>query len=448
MRAWRAGFRVFVGLKKTTIIIGFPRCVPRKTIGLRTVRGTHPTCILSVPNIMQVIDGSKGEGGGQIIRNAIVYATLFQVPLRIHSIRAKRSNPGLRAQHVTGLQLAVDICGGSLSGAQVGSNTFEYHPRGEKDEKQYVRNLFADIGTAGSICLLLQVGLPCLIYNSYMDSLELRGGTNADMAPQIDYMEEVLLPTISRHCIRDTMDTDANIVVVDIKTRGYYPIGKGVVNCSLHEVLHNFKGPMHPLILMERGRVESIHIKCFHAGKLPAFVASKMADAASRLIANSSLEDVKNVTPSVELVKHEPAVGSASGIIIVAKTSTNCIFGASSLGNRKEKAEITGAKAAQELLDTLHAGGCVDEWLQDQLILFIALAYGESKILTGCLTQHTQTAIDVAKEMTGAEFQVMKVDDLVNDGTARSFNQREYGKRDCIYGRHIISCKGIGFQKN
>ena len=410
---------------------------------------------------MLILDGSEGEGGGQIIRNSIVYASLLKLPLRIHSIRAKRSNPGLRAQHVKGLELAADICGGSLTGAEVGSCVVEFRPEksvskgGHKDKDSAI---FCDIGTAGSICLLLQVALPCWLYNSNsINSLELSGGTNASMAPQIDYFQEVLLPMISKNCFhaddsQNNTDTDtatdtipnSNILDLDITTRGYFPIGNGVVHCSLHSDMKHFKGPIHPITLMERGEVVSIHIKCFYAGKVPEFVPNKMAKSASKLIKQSSLDELNSIHPSVEIIKHEPAVGSASGIIIVANTSTNCIIGASSLGGRKEKAETVGARAAQELVDNLCSGGCVDEWLQDQLIIFMALADGTSKIRTGCLTQHSQTAIDVATKLTGAHFEVTKTG-ARNEIEAASYSEA-YGKQGCVHGPHIITCRGIGFQ--
>jgi len=230
---------------------------------------------------------------------------------------------------------------------------------------------------------------------------------------------------------------------MDIITRGYYPVGNGVVKCSLRSDLRNFQGPINPITLMDRGKVTSIHIKSFYAGKLPDFVAKKMAKSALKLIKQFSHSDLDGVEPTVEITKHDPAVGSACGIMIIANTSTNCIFGASSLQKRNEKAEKVGTRAAQELLDNLRSGGCVDEWLQDQLIIFMALADGMSQIRTGCLTQHTQTAIDIAIELTGAQFDVHKVDPS-NEDKNIIFSD-EYGKQGCVHGQHIISCVGIGF---
>ena len=395
---------------------------------------------------MRILDGSKGEGGGQILRNAIVYASLLKIPIQIHSIRANRNNPGLRSQHVKGLELAVNICGGKLTGAKVGSGTVEYHPAKIQYEFEESCDIISDIGTAGAITLLLQVAVPCWLFHAHaIKSLELIGGTNATFAPQIDYFQDVLLPTISKHCIFKS--NSASFLDFNIKTRGYYPIGKGVVSCSLNKFSEQFNGTIRPITLMKRGFVTNIHVKCFHAGKIPEFVPKIIAKSAMRLINLSSLHELSGIQPSIEIIKHEPAVGSACGIMITAKTSTGCLFGGSALQNRNEKYEKVGTRAAQELLDSLSSGGCVDEWLQDQLIIFMALALGTSKIRTGCLTQHTRTAINLATEMTGVHFEVLpqhRKSDVASD----DLRSEEYGKDGCIYGQHIITCKGIGLDSD
>mmetsp|Transcript_564 Transcript_564/g.1005 ORF Transcript_564/g.1005 Transcript_564/m.1005 type:complete len:412 (+) Transcript_564:97-1332(+) len=401
---------------------------------------------------MITIDGSRGEGGGQILRNAMSYAALFQQSLRIHSVRAQKNPPGLRAQHKCSLDIAAEICGGGLIGANIGSHSFDFHPISSSEcrfrKQECKEKLVIDIGTAGSICLLLQVALPCWVFNSSrVKLLELRGGTNASLAPQIDYMLNVFLPIISRQCFGYI------VAQIDVQTRGYYPIGKGIVQCLLNPILETFQGPLQPIILMERGHVVSISIQCFYAGKVPRFVACRMGNAASNYIQKAL--NPSPVQPTIEIIKHEPAIGSASGILIIAKTDTNCIFGASALGSRSEKPERTVEKAAQELLDSLNSGGCVDAWLQDQLIIFMALAQGESKIRTGCLTLHTRTAIDVACQMTKAAFEIVKIDSAGQDDSSSSNHvvmkddddANKYGEKGCIPGQHIIICQGVGLRK-
>lgn len=404
------------------------------------------------PSRIIVIDGSKGEGGGQILRNAIAYAVIFRVPLKVHSIRAGRSTPGLRAQHATGLNLARDICGGTLKGAEVGSDCIEYEPPIEPilpQEGCDELSISAAIGTAGSICLLLQVGFPCaLLLQSRLTcavSMRLEGGTNAALAPQLDYFEEVFLPTITQHAIKEEQNIDicSDIVSLNVEKRGYYPIGGGIVNIRVSQWFQRTCKPLHPIVLMERGILRSIHIKSFYGGRAHSSIPQKMANAAlEHILQNCSiLEELTNVIPTVEVVKHQQARGSGTGIIIIAKTSTNCIFGSSALGDRKSKPQLAGEKAAKELIDALVSGGCVDDWLSDQLILFMALAKGESKILTGGLTLHTRSAIQVATEMTSAEFNIQKIE----ASKLEESSEENYGSHGRINGKHIISCKGVGF---
>jgi RNA 3'-terminal phosphate cyclase (ATP) len=210
---------------------------------------------------------------------------------------------------------------------------------------------------------------------------------------------------------------------------------------------------------------------------------------------------LNNIIPTVEIVHETAAIGSGYGILIVAETTTGCRLAGSALGtilsnnnnnNRKrrtnnhnnaayssnnnhdailkqqqqqESAKAVGREAAQELVSTLECGGACDEWCQDQLILFMALAQGESELLTGSLTQHTQTAIWLAQRLTNVKFEIQRLitedDDNSNErhhddaaatiATATTSNDNnvgggdEYGRDGRIPGKHRIRCTGIGF---
>lgn len=132
------------------------------------------------------IDGSVMEGGGQILRVSAALSCITGSPIRITKIRAGRSSPGLRPQHLSGLQLVSDLCSGSLQGASIGSTDISLTPG-----KIHSGTHTADTHTAGSVCLLLQVALPCALYADASSQLLLKGGTNAEMAPQIDYTVKV-----------------------------------------------------------------------------------------------------------------------------------------------------------------------------------------------------------------------------------------------------------------
>lgn len=391
------------------------------------------------------LDGSFGEGGGQILRNAAAFAGLLQVDLVVDNIRAGRKQPGLRAQHVASLRLVAEICGGTIIGAEVKSTHIRYVPsvaappsHSASAPPTNAESMFrGEIGTAGSICLLLQAALPCALFSGRTLTLDLRGGTNATLAPQYDYWEHVFLPALA-----SGFGLDKGRIAAFVKRRGYFPKGGGQVVVTVDQAAPSQK--LRPMHRVERGRVVSMFVRAFHAGSILRPFAQEMADRAreyvQRHLANASDADAPLWT--VEVASETRSVGTASGILIVATTSTGCVLGGSALGHPKQGAQETGYLAARELCSALDDGGCVDDWLQDQLILYMALADGTSTLLTGSLTLHTRTAIWVAEELTGATFEVERV------GSDSANHQRNDGAADAegrIPGMHTIRCHGIGF---
>ncbi|XP_067678311.1 RNA 3'-terminal phosphate cyclase-like [Haliotis asinina] len=348
-----------------------------------------------------VIDGGMLEGGGQILRNSAALSCLLGQPVTINNIRAGRSNPGLRPQHLMGLQLIRDICGGKLTGDRVGSTEVTFHPGPIKGGSYQ-----ADTKTAGSICLLMQAAMPCLLYADGESVLSLRGGTNAEMAPQVDYTIMVFNPMAEEFGLKSECD---------IRRRGYYPKGGGEVKITSYPTKK-----LKPVSMTTRGQVTKVNIRSFVAGVLPI----KVADTMARCAVDTIRQTYKDVPISKDVVK-EPdhaAVGTGTGIIIVAETSTGCLLAGSALGKKGVPAEKVGIDAAQMLLDNLAHGGCVDDYLQDQLILLMALAEGKSDVLCGPITLHTKTAIHVAQLLTKAKFEIKKLSDNSN----------------------VIECEGIG----
>ena len=441
----------------------------RRTIGplLPGKHWTHQPSIpsSSTPKIMMptapttaVVDGSRGEGGGQILRNAIAYATILQRGVRIYGVRAGRVNPGLRAQHLTGIRLAVDAMAddekgtnGRLEGDALHSTEIRYQPPAATDDDDandraaVERTITGDTGTAGSIVLLLQAALPGALFgrkNKAPCRLRLRGGTNATMAPQYDYWERVFWPTVREQC-----GLEADQIQARVLRRGFFPKGGGEVEVRIKPLN---KLPLQPIRLTNRGDVASIYIRSFHAGNLPRHLAEQMAK-----VAKSTLRQrYPNVPLETEIVTERQAVGSGLGILVMATTTTGCRLAGSALSSPQKKARDVAAEAARELLQTLDDGGCVDEWLQDQLILFMALAGGVSEMVAGSLTLHTQTAIWIAQELSGAAFEVTRVVDHQQQAkttpgmpSSAVANSPEYGKDGRIAGKHLIRCHGIGFHK-
>ncbi|KAL7984881.1 RNA 3'-terminal phosphate cyclase isoform X1 [Crotalus tigris] len=352
------------------------------------------------------IDGSVMEGGGQILRVSTALSCLLNKPLQVKNIRAGRSQPGLRPQHLSGLQMVRALCDGQMEGGDIGSTEITFTPGKIKGGTH-----IADTKTAGSVCLLMQVAMPCVLFAASPSELRLKGGTNAEMAPQIDYTLMVFKPIAEKFGL---------IVDCDIKRRGYYPKGGGEVVVRMSPVKQ-----LNPITLTDRGTVTKIHGRAFVAGALPIKVARDMASAAVKCIR----KEIRDLYVNIQTVR-EPdneAFGTGSGIIIVAETSTGCLLAGSSLGKRGKNADKVGIEAAEMLLGNLRHGGAVDDYLQDQLIIFMALANGKSRIKTGPITLHSETAIHFAELLTKAKFTVTKSED-------------EASSKDT----HIIECQGIG----
>uniref|UniRef100_A0A3P8QM50 RNA 3'-terminal phosphate cyclase n=1 Tax=Astatotilapia calliptera TaxID=8154 RepID=A0A3P8QM50_ASTCA len=353
------------------------------------------------------IDGSVMEGGGQILRVSAALSCIIGSSIKITKIRAGRSTPGLRPQHLTGLQLVSDLCSGSLQGASIGSTDISLTPG-----KTRAGNYTADTQTAGSVCLLLQVALPCALYADAASQLCLKGGTNAEMAPQIDYTIKVFKPIVEKFGVHFDCD-------IRMRSVGFYPKGGGEVMVTVNPVKE-----LTPVTMTERGNITKIYGRAYVAGVLPFKLAKDMSAAAVRTIRKEIKELYINIQPQQE---KEKACGNGNGILIIAESSTGCIFAGSALGKKGVYADKVGIEAAEMLLKNIRHNGCVDEFLQDQLIIFMALAKGTSRIRTGAVTLHTQTAIHIAEQLTQAKFTITKCEDELS--------------RNITY---IIECQGSG----
>lgn len=256
---------------------------------------------------------------------------------------------------------------------------------------QLPKILTADPGTAGSTTLLLQVALPCLLFSPPgnwqafnaqtlheppTSVLALRGGTNASLAPQIDYTQTILFPFLSKHFHLSPSLT--------VNRRGYYPRGGGSVLCTVPSI----SGPLPPVILTERGQVNAIRGGA-RVGGLPSWIAQRMVSGANRALLESGIASTKISLTAVR-ERGEDIIGAGGGILLWAETDNGCLIGGSAVSTREKKPETVGEEAARELLKNLNHGGCVDEYLQDQIIIFLALAKGTSIIEAGPLTDHTR----------------------------------------------------------
>jgi len=327
------------------------------------------------------IDGSMGEGGGQVLRTSLALAAILRREVRIFNIRAGRAEPGLKAQHLTSVRAVTEICGASSKGLQVGSTEFIFSPGVLK-----AGSFRFDVGTAGSITLVLQTLMPMLPFTPGTVELEITGGTDVKWSPPIDYLRLVTLPLLER------MSVHASILVL---RRGHYPRGGGAVRITATpvSVLKNIVGK-------EGGDVIAI-TGVSHSVKLPIRVAERQASAVTRVIERKSFPRPKIEIDASENNTH---LGPGSGIVLCATTSKGGVLGADSLGERGRPAEVVGEDAAKKLLEELGSGAFLDRHMGDMIVPYAALAEGVSDVSLSQVTLHTVTNVKVAEQAAGVQF--------------------------------------------
>ena len=399
------------------------------------------------------IDGSYGEGGGQIIRNACTYAAILKKNIRITNIRAGRRTPGLRPQHLVGLRLLAAASGSTLAeGNHVGSTEILFLGSNRSKTTASERGEYVgDTKTAGAICLLMQTVLPFALFRGCKEDggddgllkFSLKGGTDVASAPPLDYIRYIFFPVLCNFGMAELKHS----IDLSLVTRGFYPRGGGEVHITIRRLSSNSL-LLPPIRLTERGNIVGITIHAFASGKCPLSIAQKLASTVQKMISSNprfnaipiSIEvngETTQTDPFARDLKKFRTSGSGCGVLITAKTDTGCVLGGSATGSPKVQLEETARLATQEVIEAMDSGGCVDKYLQDQLIIYMALAGGVSEILCDSLTMHTKTAIWLAsKILPSVRFEVTKVESAGEvDGNPH------VGASSC----YRVRCHGIGF---
>ncbi len=330
---------------------------------------------------MLIIDGSFGEGGGQILRTSIALSSILLKPIRVINIRAKRKPPGLRRQHMTAIKVLATLTNAEVKGVTMGSTVVEFMPKVRKGG-----NYSFDIGTAGSISLVLQAALPVMLFASDRVTLTIRGGTDVPWSPPIDYVRYVFAPILREMGAK---------VRIDVLRRGHYPRGGGIVRIEVEPVNY-----LEPLDKLDRGNVLFIE-GLSHAVKLPQHVALRQEYAARDFLEKRGYRNVKIRIEAYD-PRRDPHLGPGSGIVIWAKTE-HSILGADALGAKGKPAEKVGLEAAEKLVNDLSTGAALDTHMGDMIIPFLAVAKGVSEITAAKLTMHAYTNIEVVKKFINTE---------------------------------------------
>lgn len=353
---------------------------------------------------MLTIDGNHGEGGGQILRTALAFSCLTGTPFRMNNIRLGRAKPGIKPQHLHCIRALKELCGAKADGDDIGSTSLLFIPG-----KITAKNTTIDIGTAGSITLLLQAVLTPCMFADKTHTLKILGGTDVPFSMPIDYFSEVVLPQFRRIC-----DFDLKIL-----KRGYYPLGGGEVHLTIKpRFSKNVLGTIENLRLAlahnqftitSRGTLTSIKgISHASADLSLRTVAERQAAAATQAIRTL------NVPIHIQNQYHKtPSTGS--GITLWAIYSQNgevhpenpVRIGADALGKRDVPAEDVGITAAKKLITEINSGAPIDRHLADNIIPLLALVKN-STISVSEITLHTKTNLWVVEQFLGPTFKEEK----------------------------------------
>ncbi|XP_030378149.1 RNA 3'-terminal phosphate cyclase [Scaptodrosophila lebanonensis] len=347
------------------------------------------------------IDGGYLEGGGQAVRNALSLSCILKRPVRIINIRANRPNPGLSHQHVHGVNLLRNITKARVTGNHMHSTVVEFTPQTLISDTYKV-----DTRTAASITLIYQVALPVLLFGNKPSRLDVIGGTNVSFAPQIEYMQHVVEPNLKHFGISFELK---------VLQYGFYPRGNGRSVLDI-EPLSSLKSVQ----LTDFGRLKSVVGWSYCSGRLPKSISLDMQQTAQREMHRLWPENECNI--QAFKLSPEKARDNGAGIVLSASTSSGCVVGAAALGDKNIDGHVLGSDASCELASYIKSEVCIDGHLQDQLIIYMALASGRSIIKTSAVTKHTRTAMYVAETMTGVKFET-------------TYDES---------GQALISCDGIG----
>lgn len=328
------------------------------------------------------IDGSFGEGGGQILRTSLTLSAIFNKAIVIENIRAKRSKPGLRPQHLTCVRAMAKVTGAKVEGAEIGSKNLCFHPSAIL-QGNYLFDVAEKRKSAGSVALIFQTLLLPLSLAKGISRVTIKGGTHVPWSPPFDYLSKVFLPTVSRMGICSTLD---------IIRCGWYPEGGGEVRAVIHPIRS-----LKSIFLTERAQSLHIEVTCA-SSNLPSHIIDR-----ENIRIESRLKErgLKVAFRTLDV----PAVGQGNAVFLCAKNE-HTIAGFSSLGKRGKKAETVADEVADAFFHFLDGGASVDTHLSDQLLPYMALAQGTCAIFSEQITQHLLTNIWAIQKFGDISFQV------------------------------------------
>ena len=324
------------------------------------------------------IDGSVGEGGGQILRTSLALSCITGKRLHIENIRSARRNPGLAKQHVCCVQAACQICDGKSKGAEQGSKVLDFHPGAVRGGKYCF-----DIGSAGSASLVIQTVLPALFLAEKSSVVTVTGGTHNPLAPPFDFLAETFLPAISFAGFQG----DCRLL-----KHGFFPAGGGKMTFNIKPRQKSSSGVNRLINICQASQEFQINARIYTA-KLPSHIAQHQ----EKLLLQSEL-NIQNV----EHIKATDSDGPGNAVCIrLCGYNRTTIFTAFGIRGRRSE-EVIG-EVVNLVNNFVNSGAAVDHFLADQLLIYMAITNGGC-YTTDLISSHTETNMEVIKKFLPVGF--------------------------------------------
>lgn len=324
------------------------------------------------------IDGSHGEGGGQIIRTSVALSAVTGKNVKISNIRARRKKPGLQAQHKTAIDAVAKLCNANVIGNRIGGEEIIFEPKKIKGGL-----LTLHIGTAGSTALVLQsLMIPAMHTEKPLD-VTITGGTINTWAPSAGYLQNVAVPLLKKFGYKGE---------IELKKHGFYPTGGGLVEARIRKCV------LERIDLTERGKIVSVNGLCTATEDLQK---QQVAERMQKYL-RGKLFDTFQVAPNIKTSYVESA--SSGGGCDLFAVYEDSILGAVSVAERGKRSEDV-AKEALEMLASAHkSGAALDMHMADQIVPYMALAGGVARVEE--ITEHCKTNIWVCEQFLGLQFDI------------------------------------------
>lgn len=335
---------------------------------------------------MLSIDGSYGEGGGQILRTAVALSVLTKKPIEVNNIRANRPNPGMKAQHYIAINSVEELCRGKSEGLEIGSSHLIFKP-GEIRGGKYK----FDIGTAGSITLVFQTCILASLKTKEPLTIQIKGGTENKWAPTWDYFQYVFIPLLQKFGVN---------VEPQLIKRGYYPKGGGEAILTI-----NPSKDIRPLFLGGKQKFSIVN-GIINSANLPNEISTRMKHAAIKAILKKKLAtDIK--------IEEKPSPSTGIGITLWAQ-SNDAILGSTVLGEKGVPAEKIGENVALQILKDIDAGATLDTHAFDQILPYFAIVKEKrSSCIVREISNHAKTNMWLIKQFFDVDFETKNIDKAV-----------------------------------